>query len=171
MGRYLIANSPMPTTAMSVKQPTGTAIRTMLQVAPSIPVIVSEWGVSFDGTTAATPAQCELVETGTVAATMSTALASADVTQLDAVSDGLAPSSILTFSTTTTAFATAAVTEGTITATRRGDIQQIPTTSPYVKMQPLQTEFYVASGRILRVRVLTATATVNAYIYVVVSPA
>ena len=170
MGRYLVANSAAPTTSMSVKQPTGTAIRTMLQIAPSVPILVDEWGISFDGSAAATPVQCELLETGTVAATMSTALASADVTQLDAVSDGLAPSSILSFSTTTTAFATAAVTEGTITATRRGDIQNIPPSSLYAKMWPLQKEFYVASGRFLRVRVL-AGASVNAYIYVVISTA
>lgn len=161
----------MPTTAMSVKQPTGTAIRTMLQLAPSIPILVSEWGVSYDGTAAATPAQCELIETGTVPATGMTALAAADVTQLDAVSDGLAAGTVLSFGTGATAFATAAVTEGAITATRRGDIQNIPPSSLYSKMQPLQTEFFVPSGRFLRVRVLTASATVNAYVYVVISPA
>lgn len=171
MGRFLIANSAMPTTAASVKQPTGTAIRTMLQIAPSIPIIVSEWSVSFDGTAAATPVQCELIETGTVPATsMSTALAAADVTALDKVSDALSASTLLSFGTSATAFATAAVTEGTITATRRGDLQQIPPSSLWDKMQPLQTEFYVPSGRFLRVRV-TAGTSVNAYIYVVVSPA
>jgi hypothetical protein len=171
MGRYHVANSAMPTTVMSVKQPTGTAIRTMLQIAPSIPIVVTEWGVSFDGTTAATPAQCELIETGTVAATMSTALAAADVTQLDAVSDGLAAGTVLSFGTGATGFATAAVTEGTITATRRGDIQQIPPSTLYATKWPLGTEFFVPSGRFLRVRVLTSAATVNAYVYVVVSPA
>jgi hypothetical protein len=171
MGRYLVANSAMPTTAMSVKQPTGTAIRTMLQVAPSIPILVTEWGVSFDGTAAATPAQCELIETGTVATTGLTALVAADVTPLDRVSDALSVSTVLSFGTGATGFAAAAPTEGTITATRRGDIQQIPTSSLYAKMQPLQTEFYVPSGRFLRVRVLTSAATVNAYVYVVVSPA
>lgn len=170
MGRYLIANSAMPTTAMSVKQPTGTAIRTMLQVAPSIPILVTEWGVSFDGIAAATPAQCELIETGTVPATAMTGLIAADVTPLDRVSDALSVSTVLSFGTGATAYATAAVTEGTITATRRGDIQNIPPSSLYSKMQPLQTEFFVPSGRFLRVRVLTS-ATANAYVYVVVSPA
>lgn len=168
MGRYLVANSAMPTTAMSVKQPTGTAIRTMLQIAPSIPIKVNGWGISFDGTAAATPGQCELLETGTVAATMSTALAAADVTPLDAVSDALSASTVLSFGTGATGFATAAVTEGTITATRRGDLQQIPPSSLYATYWPLNNEFFIPSGRFLRVRVLTG-ASVNAYLYVVIS--
>lgn len=167
MGRYLIANGAMPTTAALIKQPTGTAVRTMLQlaVAAGDGIEVEEWGVSFDGTTAATPIQAELIDTGTVAATMSTAHVAANVSQLNRVADGGA--SNLSFgSTALTGYATAAVTEGTITTTRMGDIQQIPPSSLYARMFPLGKEFYVAGGRFLRVR-LTATATVNAWVYVV----
>lgn len=167
MGRYLIANSAMPTTAAPVKQPTGTAIRTMLQlaVAAGDGIKVNEWGISFDGTAAATPVQCELIDTATVAATMSTAHTSTGVMQHDRVADGGA-SSLTIGSTSTTGFATAAVTEGTITSIRTGDMQQVPPSSLYAKMFPLGTEFYVPGGRFLRVRV-TATATVNAWIYIV----
>src|SRR5690349_17064277 len=88
--RYLVGNSAMPTTAAPVKQPTGSAIRTMLQLATSSgnPIKVEEWGVSFDGITAATPIQCELIDTATVAATMSTAHVASGVMQQDTVSDG-----------------------------------------------------------------------------------
>jgi hypothetical protein len=164
--RYLVANSAMPTTAAPVKQPTGTAIRTMLQLATSSgnPIQVEEWGIGFDGTTAVTPVQCELIETGSVAATMSTAHVAAGVMQFNMVSDGGA-SSLSLGSTALTGFATAAVTEGTITATRLGDFQLVPPSSLYVKQFPLGREFMVPGGRFLRVRV-TASATVNCWCYV-----
>lgn len=167
MGRYFIANGPMPTTAALTKQPTGTAIRTMLQlaVAAGDGIKVQEWGISFDGTAVATPIQCELIDTATVAATMSTAHTATGVMQLDRVADGGA-SSLTIGSTSTTGFATAAVTEGTITATRLGDLQQVPPSSLYVKQYPLGTEFYIPGGRFLRVRV-TASATVNCWTYVI----
>ena len=167
--RYLIPNSAMPTTAAPVKQPTGTAIRTMLQLATSSgnPIKIQEWGISFDGTTAATPIQCELIDTATVAATMSTAHVAANIMQLDTVSDGGA-STLSLGATNLTGFATGAVTEGTITSTRVFDMQQVPPTSGYVKQFPLGLEPLVPGGRFLRVRV-TAGTSVNAYIYVIVS--
>jgi hypothetical protein len=167
--RYLVANSAMPTTAAPVKQPTGTAIRTMLQLATSAgnPIQIQEWGVSFDGSAAGTPVQCELIDTAAVAATMSTAHVAANIVQLDTVADGGA--STLSLGTTAlTGFATAAVTEGTITATRLFDLQQVAPSSLYVKQFPLGTEPVVPGGRFLRVRV-TAAASVNAYVYVVIS--
>lgn len=172
MGRFLIANSAMPTTAMSVKQPTGNnAIRTQLQIAPSIPIRVCGWSISFDGTAAATPVQCSLLETGTVNATGMTALAAADVTALDGVSDELAIATLLSFGTGATAFATGAVTEGSTTATRRGDIQQVPPSSLYSVYWPLNERFFVPSGRFLRVLTLAPAAAVNCFISVIVEPA
>src|ERR1051326_1540246 len=46
---YLIANSTNPTTAAPVVQPTGNAIRTMLQIeAPSTKSLdIVEWGISY----------------------------------------------------------------------------------------------------------------------------
>jgi hypothetical protein len=167
MGRFLIANSAMPTTAAPVKQPTGSAIRTMLQLATvsGSGIKINEWGVSFDGTAAATPIQCELIDTAAVAATMSTAHVSAGIMQLDAVSDG-SPSTLSLGSTSLTGFATAAVTEGTTTSARVFDMQQVPPSSLYVKQFPLGTEPVVPGSRFLRVRV-TAGTTVNAWIYVI----
>jgi hypothetical protein len=170
MTRFAVYNSVMPTTAMTVKQPTGTAIRTMLQIAPAIPAIVHGWGVSFSGTAAEVPSICELIETGTVFATGLTTLAAADVTPLDGVSDVVAATELLTFGTGATGFAAAAPTEGTITATRRADVKQIPTSTLYDIYWPLQNEFFVPSGRALRCRVHTSAATRDAILYVVLSP-
>jgi hypothetical protein len=65
---YIVYNSAMATTAAPVAQPTGTAIRTLMQLAPAtgVPIRVIEWGISFDGSAAATPGKVELVDTGAV---------------------------------------------------------------------------------------------------------
>ena len=122
---YLIINGAQGTnapTAAPVKQPTGTAIRTMLQIAPASgwPMKVFEWGCSFDGSAAATPGQVELVDTLTVFGTLTTALALGDIMPF---SDSNAPANTagsgglpLNLSTSTTAFASAAGTEGSVAA-------------------------------------------------------
>src|ERR1051325_7273683 len=76
---FLIANSSNPTTAAPVVQPTGTAIRTMLQIEGSATqsIDVVEWGISYDGSAAAAGIKTEFFST-TVAATMSTASVSGD---------------------------------------------------------------------------------------------
>ena len=68
MALYLFANGAAPTTAAQVAVTTGTAIKTMLQVkgVTAVTFKVIEWGISFDGSAAATPIKCELLETGTV---------------------------------------------------------------------------------------------------------
>src|SRR3954463_16580900 len=84
MALYLIANGPMPTTAAFAAVTTGTAIKTLLQFKPSATIVakIVEWGISFDGSAAATPIKVELIETD-VAATV-TASVAADITKLDA---------------------------------------------------------------------------------------
>jgi len=165
---YIVANSAMPTTAAAVKQPTGAgAIRTQLQLATSAgnPIWVEEWGISFDGAAAGTPIQCELIETGAIAATMSSAHVAAGIMNWNYVSDGGA-ATLSIGATNLTGFATAAVTEGTITATRLGDIQQVSPTSGYCKQYPLGKEFFVPPSRYLRIRT-TAAAAVNCYCYII----
>lgn len=163
----------MVTTAAPVKQPTGTAIRTMMQLAPAsgVPVRVVEWGCSFDGSVAATPGTVELVDTGTVFATaLSTAYAAADIQPHN---DPNAPANTsgtsgvpLNLGTGLSGFSTAAVTEGSTTAARMGDCQLLDPINPYVKQFPLGREFEVPGGHALRVR-MTFGATVNALIYVI----
>lgn len=163
---FSISNSTAATTAAPVSQPTGTAIRTMLQIeaGSANKINIVEWGISLDGSAAATPIKVELFGT-TVAATMSTATVSGDVFSY---SDPVEASNITLGGTTHTGFATAAVTEGTVANYRLFDLQLVAPTAQYVKQFPLGREPVVAvgTGKFVRVRV-TAGASVNAYIYVI----
>jgi hypothetical protein len=159
---YFAANAAMPTTAAITPITTGTAVKTMLQIAtPSTCGIrVVEWGISFDGSAAATPIRCELIDTN-VAATV-TAHVAAGVQPFNAEAGSVA--SLMTLGTSATGYTASA--EGSITATRQGDLQLLPPTNPYVKQFPLGSEFQVGVSRFLRVRV-TAVAAVLAYTYII----
>jgi hypothetical protein len=161
---YLIANGPMPTTAAQAPVTTGTAIKTLLQIKPFNLCKIVEWGISFDGSAAATPIKCELLETGTVFATV-TASADADITKFGAVGD-IAAASVagLTLSTTGTGYTSTA--EGSITAVRMFDVQFVAPTNQYVKQFPLGREPIIQIAYAGRIRV-TAGAAVNAYCYMV----
>lgn len=170
---YLVCNSTATTTAAPVKQPTGTAIRTMLQISPqsspSSPIRIIEWGCSFDGDAAATPGEVELFST-TVAATMSTALAVGDVmpfSNYNAPANTSGTTGVpLALGTSNSGFATGAVTEGTVANYHGFDLQLIAPTVQYVKQFPLGREPEVFGGDFLRVRVTFGT-TVNMYCYVI----
>lgn len=163
---YACWNGPMPTTAALAKVATGTAIKTMLQIVPAQNIRILEWGVSFDGSTAATPVECELIDTGTVAATV-TAYATADIYPYTNPSDPAQTSGStgvpLNLGTSLSGYS--ASVEGTITATRLGDYQQVAPTNQYLHQWPLSREFGVLKGDVLRIRMTTAT-TVNALCYV-----
>lgn len=155
---YFAANGASPTTAAQVKVTTGTAIKSLLQIAtPSTTgITIIEWGISFDGSAAATPIAVELLQTD-VAAT---------VTSLTPTvwGDPNAPASLCVGGTTATGYTASA--EGTITATRVFDAQLIAPTNQYFKQFPLGREPEVPISKFLRVRV-TAGAAVNAYCYVI----
>jgi len=171
--RYIIINSAQPTTAAPVKQPTGTAIRTMMQLRPAIgfhPRVI-EWGVSFDASAAGVPGQVELFETS-VPATMSTAYAAGDI--MPHSHPGYTPANTagasgvpFNLSTTTSGFATAAVTEGTVAGYRLCQAHLIAPTNQFVYTWPLSREFEIQAQMYLRCR-MTFPVTVNAYIYIVV---
>lgn len=165
MALYLFANGASPTTAAQVVVTTGTAIKTLLQVKgiAALQFKVVEWGISFDGSAAAAPIKCELLETGTVFATVTAAVA-ADVVALDA--QALATVSTTYFSVGTAATGYTASAEGTITASRMFDAQLVAPTNQYLKQFPLGREPVVNAVSALRIRV-TAAAAVNAYAYVV----
>lgn len=164
---YSVWNGPMPTTAPLAKVATGTSTKTLLQLVPALPIKVVEWGLSFDASTAATPGECELIETGSVAATV-TALAAADIYPYQDPNAGAntagSTGTPLNLGTALSGYTASA--EGTVTATRIGDYQQIAPTNQFVKQWPLGREFGVAAGKVLRVRV-TFGATVNALCYVI----
>lgn len=164
---YSVWNGPMPTTAPIAKVATGTSTKTMLQVVPAIGLRVVEWGVSFDGSAAATPGVCELIETGSIAATV-TAYAQADVfpyfePSAPAQSSG-STGSPLNLGTALSGYTATA--EGTITATRIGDTQLVAPTNQWAKQWPLGREFGVAAGKVLRIR-MTFGTTINALCYII----
>jgi hypothetical protein len=156
---YFAANGASPTTAAQVVVATGTSIKTLLQIAtPSTTnLTILEWGISFDGSAAATPIKVELLQTD-VAATSGTSLTPT------IWGDPNAPASLCVGGTGATCFSPSA--EGTITAVRMFDVQLIAPTNQYVKQYPLGREPEVPISKFLRVRV-TAGASVNAYTYVI----
>jgi hypothetical protein len=170
---YIVYNSPMATTAAPTKQPTGSAIRTMMQLKPATGVILRPvaWGCSFDinGTVGGVPGVIELIETD-VAATMSSAFAVADI---QPYGDANAPANTagsggvpLNLATTASGYATAAVTEGTTTVSRMADLQLIAPTNQYMQQWPLGREFECVPGRFLRVRA-TLAVTANMLTWIV----
>lgn len=154
--QYIAFNGPSPTTAALAKVTTGTAIKTLLQVAtPSTTTItVVEWGISFDGSAAAVPIACELIQTD-VAATVTSLTPT--VWGADATASLCAGGTALTGYTATV--------EGTITATREFDAQLVAPTNQYWKQYPLGREPIVTVSKFLRVRV-TAPVAVNALCYI-----
>lgn len=168
MAQYLIANGPMQTTAAFAAVTTGTAIKTMLQIKPSATLGMSivEWGISFDGSAAATPGKIELIETD-VAATVTASVAN-DLTKYDgaALMGGDPTTNLIQVGTTATGYTASA--EGTTTASRNLDGPQfLPPTQPYVKQFPLGYRPFVQIAKFARIRV-TFGAAVNCYCYCIV---
>lgn len=163
MALYQIFNGPMPTTAASAAVTTGTSIKTLLQLKGFNLLRVVEWGISFDGSAAATPIKVELLQTGTVFGTV-TASVDADVFKFDPQS-AVASVAGLTLGTSATGYTASA--EGTIVASRVYDVQFVAPTNQYVKQFPLGREPVLAIGDALRIRV-TAPAAVNAICYLTV---
>lgn len=158
---YQIFNGPMPTTASFAVVTTGTAIKTLLQIKPFNVVKIVEWGISFDGSTAAAGIECELIDTGTVFGTV-TASADADVFKLTGADQAVASVAGLTLGTSATGYT--CTSEGTITTTKVFDCQLVQPTNQYVKQFPLGREPFVIIGNACRIRVKAAAA-VNAICY------
>lgn len=154
----------MPTTAAFAKVTTGTALKTMLQLKPFNVFRIVEWGISFDGSAAATPGQVELIDTGTVFGTV-TAYADADIMKFDGAEGAVASVAGLTLGTSASGYT--CTSEGSITATKVLDMQLLPPTAPYVKQFPLGYQPKIIIGNCLRIRV-TFGAAINAYCYVII---
>jgi hypothetical protein len=163
---YKVFNGPAPTTAVLAPVTTGTSLKTMLQLAPNIDIIVTDWGCSFGGSSAATPGSVELIDTGTVFATV-TAFAAADVQPQNnpyAPANGSGSTGTpLGLGTALSGYTSTA--EGSITSGRLGGSEQIAPTNQYWKQLPLSREFGVKAGDCLRIRMLFGAA-VNALCYV-----
>ena len=161
MALFKAYNGPAPTTAGQAKVTTSTSIKTLLQLStPAAATIkIKEWGISFDGSAAATPGIVELIQTD-VAATVTAHVAAG----VFPIQDYTPRASILTLGTANTGYTGTA--EGSITATRVFDAQLIAPTNQYVYQWVPGTEPIVAASKFLRVRV-TFGAAINAICYVV----
>lgn len=167
MALYFIPNGAAAGAAAPVAVTTGTSIKTMLQVQPSATVVakIVEWGISFDGSAAATPIKVELCETSGAATV--TASVTGDITKLDAnaLAGGNPVTNLIQVGTTNTGYTASG--EGTPGTIRAWDTQFIAPTNQYVKQFPLGREPVIQVSNFARIRV-TAGAAVNAYCYMIV---
>jgi hypothetical protein len=171
MGLYFLPNGPSPTTVSQVAVTTGTGLKTMLQVklggSTNQVAKVVEWGISFDGSAAATPIAVELLTTGTVNATI-TEYVAADIINIGDVNAAAVTDDFpFAFTAAGDESGYTATAEGTITATRMFDVQYIAPTNQYVKQFPLGREPEFKATEYLRIRVKAGSA-VNCYCYVIV---
>lgn len=153
---FTVWNGPAPTTTALASVTTGTAIKTMLQLAtPSTTQIrVIEWGFSLDDPPGA-DGVVELLQTD-VAATVTAHVAATGVVNLDP--NG--PTTLLTMGTSATGYTATA--EGSITATRPFDAVSLSSVSQesgltYTKTFMPTAMPIVAVSRFLRVRATTPT--------------
>lgn len=161
MRQFIAWNGAAPTTAALAPVTTGTAIKTLLQLAPpaTLDADLLGWGVSFDGASFGTKIKCELVETD-VAATGGTAHVAAGLVKTVGPSD---LASQMTLGTGATGFSFG--TEGTTTASRLLDYQLIDQSAAYSFYWPLGNYPKIQPAKFLRVRV-TATVAVNAVCWI-----
>lgn len=159
MHRFKTWNGPMPTTAAQQSVTTGTAIKTMLQVAtPSTRQCqLIAWGFSLDDPPGA-DGVIELLQTD-VAATV-TAHVAAGVQPLDPNS----PASLMTLGTSATGYTSS--NEGTTTAARVFDAVSLSSTSgesslAYSYQFMPDERPIVAVSKFLRVRATTPTTAVD----------
>lgn len=167
MPLYKIYNGASPTTGSFVPVTTGTALTTLLQVKPGATQIIKvrEWGISFNGSAAATPGVCLLGVTDTAATVTAHVAAGIHKYDSEALAAGDPTTNIFAVGTTGTGFTASG--EGTVGTHRIADVQLIAPTNQYVYQFPLGVAFVVQAGEFLRVRV-TFGAAITAVAYVLV---
>lgn len=153
---YRIYNGPTPTTAAQQKITTGTVIKTLLQLSPKtgIDLEVPAWGISFDGSAAATPGQVELIETD-VAATV-TASVTGDIVKVTNPGGPAADTGLITLGTANTGYT--ATVEGSTTVARVIDAQLVAPTNQYIYQWPFGTWPKLQAAKFGRVRVTFGSA-------------
>jgi hypothetical protein len=145
---------------------TGTAIKTMLQLKPTVPCRIVEWGYSLDGFAAATPGQIELIETGTIFGTV-TASAAADITGQDAEAllFGDPTSNYISVGVSATGYT--CTSEGSIVAVRNlAGPQLVAPTNQVIYQSPLGFRAFCQAGKATRIR-MTFGAAISAYCYLI----
>ena len=166
--RYRIWNGAMPTTAAMAAVTTGTAIKTMLQVAAPATrqITILGWGYSLDDPPGA-DAVIERIETD-VAATVTAHIASGVVKLVPGI-----PASLLTLGVSATGYTASA--EGATTATRLIDTKSVSSVSaeaaPWMSYdKSFERDEVVLPvldiSKFLRVRVTTPTTAVDMRCYI-----
>ena len=166
MALYRIYSGAQPTAGMLAAVTLDVGIHTLLQIKSSDtkPMKVKAWGISFNGFVAVAPVPVELIETGTVFATV-TAHVTAGIIKIDgeALAGGDPVTNLIPVGTTSTGYDASA--EGTVTAGRLFDAQLVAPTNQYIYQWPLGTEPVVAISSALRIRA-NAAAAANALCWV-----
>jgi len=157
---YKAYNGPGPTSAQQLAVTSGTAIKTMMQLAtPATSTLtIVAWGIIHDGHASCTSASAELISHATGGATV-TAYAAGDITLLNQPND-LASQTVIS-STTNGGYTS--TNEQTLTAVDVLDsCYLVPTQADrYVMQWPLGREPMVAISRWVRVRVTMAGNATN----------
>lgn len=148
-----IMNSAAGLAAAPVPVATGTAIKTMLQIKPGTtkPMKVTAWGISFRGSAAAVPINCELVEVNVAATVTAHVLTGFQRVDAQAIAAGDLTTNLILVGTTSTGFTATA--EGTVTVARTFDWENVAPTNQYVYQFPLGREPVIQVSQFLRVRV------------------
>jgi hypothetical protein len=162
---YIARNGPHATgtaTSTGTSFTTGSKVAIQLSTPSTLRIRIIEYGISFDGSAAATPALVELVETNTTSKATVTTLAGL-VLSLD---NPNAITSRLSFGTTDTGYGAAAIPTQTPNITRYLDgPQYISPTNQFIKQFPLGREPIGTQSAWQQLRVNTsATVNVQAYI-------
>jgi len=164
---YKIFNGASPTTGSFVSVTTGTSLKTLLQVKPGATQIIKirEWGISFDGSAAATPGIVTATVTDTAATVTAHAAAGINKYDSEALAAGDPTTNIFAVGTTSTGYT--ASSEGTVGTNRICDTHLIAPTNQLIYQFPLGVAFVVQAGEFFRIRV-TFGAAINAICYVLV---
>jgi len=167
MHRYITWNAAMPTTSPAARVSTGTATKTMLQLATPATrqCQLIRWGYSLDGITASgQTGQVELIQTD-VAATVTAHVASGLIGL-----DPNVPASLMSLGTAATGYSASA--EGTPAATRLLDSNLVPVTAGLTEVnydfQWMPDERpIIAVSKFLRVRATFTGTGVNMLTWIV----
>jgi hypothetical protein len=138
--------------AAAASSATANTVKTVLQLKATQLIRVVEWGYTLTASPAAA-CEIELIDTGTVAATMASAFAAGDIVKYNNSAADAAP---LTLGPGSSGYGQSTA-EGTITATRLLDFNY--ENGLYIKKQiPLGREPEVPSTNYLRIRITPTTA-------------
>jgi hypothetical protein len=156
MASYMATNNPAPGAAAYVAQPTGTTLRTMLQITAGAqdPLIVWKWGLDFDGVAGSAPNRCELMSSSVataVGASGLTAHVAAGITALGAIQSASAV--VLATTGYSTLAAGTAQTLPTEANTRWASINSVYAGNGDRNEWALGREFYVPAGHSVKIRV------------------